>query len=133
MSAGLDTSVVLRLLVGEPGDQAAAAWSFIADEVTKRSGAVHVSDVVIGETYFALRLHYKVPNAEALAALAGLAGDTRFLVSTAARAAIAASRSTRAAPGFMDRLIHAAYNDVDARLVTFDRDAGRLPDARLLR
>lgn len=133
MSVGLDTSVVLRLLIGEPSDQATAAWNFAADEVRTRSGAVLVSDLVVGEAYIALRHHYRVPDSETLAALLGLASDARFHLSSAARHAISAATTARGIPGFMDRLIHAAYRDVDAQLVTFDQDAGRLKDARVLR
>lgn len=38
-----------------------------------------------------------------------------------------------AGAGFVDRLIHAGYQSELATLVTFDRKAGRLPDAHVLR
>jgi hypothetical protein len=42
VSAGLDTSVVVRLLVGEPADQAELAWRFLA-ECEANGGAAQVS------------------------------------------------------------------------------------------
>ena len=63
MSAGLDTSVTLRLLTGVPTEQATAAREFVAASPSP----VVISDLVIAETYFALRHHYEVPHADAVA------------------------------------------------------------------
>ena len=58
MSAGLDTSVVLRLLTGSPTQQAGTAHAVVAAEQT----AVAVSDLGVGEASFALRPQYAVPQ-----------------------------------------------------------------------
>lgn len=54
MTIGLDTSVVVRLLIGEPVEQAAAARRLL-DEQPR--GSCAISDMVVGEAYFALRHH----------------------------------------------------------------------------
>ena len=54
---GLDTSVVVRLLTGEPGSLAELARSKIAYELSKGREFV-VSDIVIAESYFALTSAY---------------------------------------------------------------------------
>lgn len=59
----LDTSVVLRLLVGVPADQAQKALGFLEKCFCKGIKAV-VSDMVILETWHALRRHYQVPVME---------------------------------------------------------------------
>ena len=132
MSIGLDTSVTLRLLVGIPADQARKAREMIASA----DAPVTISDLVVSETYFALRHHYSVPHGEAVRALAGLLADSRIQgsgVATALMAEVAALRGSAATkPGVMDRLIHADYARDSLDLVTFDRDLARLPNARLL-
>ena len=56
-SAGLDTSVLLRLLVGEPEKQAKKAVEAL-DAISEARGKVHVSDLALCETYYALQFHY---------------------------------------------------------------------------
>lgn len=126
MTPGLDTSVVLRLLVGAPEDQARAARRL----VDTAAAPPIVSDLVVAESYFALRHHYAVPHAAAVAALRALLADPRVRAPGAAPAVLA--RATAERPGLMDRLIHEQYRGEGATLVTFDRDAAKLAGARLL-
>lgn len=131
MSDGMDTSVALRLLTGEPADQAEAARALVASA----SDPVAVSDLVVGETYFALRHHYGVPHAEAVRALLGLVSDPRVTALGVARtvlADVAGRGQAKSQPGLMDRLIHAAYEREGVRLVTFDRGMGRLEGVEVI-
>ena len=103
---GLDTSVVLRLLVGAPSDQAARALGFVKQGLAAGLRVV-VSDLVVTEAYLALHAHYDVPKAEAVAALQEMLRSG--LVEPAARPRDSeilevAARSS-AKPGFVDRLI----------------------------
>jgi len=126
---GLDTSVVLRLLVGEPATQAAAARRLL-EEATE---ATMLSDLVVGETYFALRHHYEVPHDEAIVALRKLVADPRIEATGAAPDVLAQDIDARSGAGLMDRLIHGDYERAGASLLTFDRHAARLTGARLIR
>jgi predicted nucleic acid-binding protein len=65
---GLDTSVLLRLLLAVPADQAATALTFVK-EARLTGKRVLVSDLVVSEAYFALHHHYGVPKREAVAQL----------------------------------------------------------------
>lgn len=127
---GLDTSVVVRLLVGEPHAQAEAARRRLEDAGPGDPAAV--SDLVVGEAYFALRHHYRVPHAEAVAALGGLLDDPRVLPGGVARQVLREVGRHEPRPGLMDRLIHGDYERSGAALLTFDRDAARLQGAELL-
>ena len=129
MTRGLDTSVVVRLLVGEPVDQALTAQSAI--EGAPR-GSIVVSDLVIGESYFALRHHYEVPHRKAIAALAAMVSDPRIRCMGVAGRVLAAMPDRESGAGLMDRLIHGGYEVEDMTLLTFDRGAARLPGAQLL-
>lgn len=129
MTIGLDTSVVVRLLTGEPAPQADAARRELE---AAQPGSVLMSDLVVGESYFALRHHYGVPHARALAALRALADDPRVHCPGVAGRVLPLAPEREGGAGVMDRLIHADYAATDATLVTFDRDAARLPGCRAL-
>ena len=131
---GLDTSVVLRLLVGSPPDQAEAALGFVRQS---RSAGVRivVSDLVVSEAYFALHAHYDVPKAAAIAALLEMLGSG--LVEPAdgpgILAVLGSAARSSAKPGFVDRLIHEQYQRSSARTTTFERAAGRLTGSIVLK
>jgi len=127
MSVGLDTSVVLRLLTGAPALQSQLAQSYIEGA----SSPVVVSDLAVSEAYFALRHHYAVPHAKAVAALLALLNDSRIQGSGNARQVLTQMKSSTK-PGLIDRLICADYARDDLETLTFDRDFAALPTARLL-
>ena len=129
MTVGLDTSVVVRLLVGEPAEQAEAARRMLADQPR---GSCAISDIVVGEAYFALRHHYVVPHARAVGALSALLSDPRFRATGVAKQVLEQMPDRESGPGLMDRLIHGGYQQDDIAMVTFDRVAARLPGARRL-
>lgn len=127
MSVSLDTSVVLRLLTGEPAEQAEAATRFMAE---LESPAL-VSDLVISELYFTLRHHYSVPHTAAVKALLSFVRDSRVR-NTGVAAQVLAHMGSASRPGLIDRLIHADYDRDGFETITFDRDFSRLPNTRLL-
>ncbi|MEO8336991.1 MAG: PIN domain-containing protein [bacterium] len=129
MTLGLDTSVVVRLLVGEPAEQAEAARRMLDDQPR---GSCAISDIVVGEAYFALRHHYVVPHARAVGALSALLSDPRFHATGVAKRVLAQMPEREAGAGLMDRLIHGGYEHDDITMVTFDRAAARLPGAQRL-
>ena len=129
MTRGLDTSVVLRLLVGAPADQAVLAQQTIESAAR---GSIAVSDLVIGESYFALRHHYDVPHRRAISALTALVSDPRIRCTGIAAQVLTNMPDRESGAGLMDRLIHGEYEADGITLLTFDRAAARLPSARLL-
>lgn len=130
---GLDTSVVLRLLVGAPAEQAAAALAFVKRNRLAGRRLV-VSDIVISEAYFALHAHYDVPKPEAISALLEMLRSGLVEPADGPAVVEVLERATRssAKPGFVDRLIHAQYGRLPATVVTFERAARRLPETTLL-
>ncbi len=131
MNVGLDTSVVLRLLTGEPELQAQRALAELKALV--HSGTVPiVSDLVVSEVYFALQYHYGVPKAEALALLARFLGESGVKPLGASATVLTVPNLATANPGFVDRLIHAEYTRSANEVLTFEKAAGRLPGVRVL-
>lgn len=131
MTAGLDTSVVLRLLLGQPADQAARAVACL-DHLSQRGHQAVISDLVVAETYFALQHHYGVSKQSALEGLERLFGDGEIRPLGVAAEVLAAGVAASAKPGFVDRLIHAAYTRAADEMLTFEKAAAKLKSVRVL-
>ncbi len=124
--SSLDTSVVLRLLTGDPVFQFQEATRFIGRQLAARS-AVCVSDHVLAEAYFALQSFYKIPKGEALEMLADFAEYSGVTVTPIARTVLALPNLASAKPGFVDRLIHGESHANGHTLVTFEKAAKKFP------
>ncbi len=129
MAIGLDTSVVVRLLVGLPERQARAARGRL-ERAVEHSERVVVCDLVLAETYYALHHHYGVPKDEARSILERFV--TSGVVETDPAVAFRAFAERRGV-GVVDRLIHARYGTLGVSMVTFERKAGALEGAVRLR
>jgi len=129
VAIGLDTSVVVRLLVGLPASQANAARRRLVLALEAEE-PVFVTDLAVAEAYFALQHHYRVPKAEARELL------RRFLHSGVVRsdppetkAALAPARGA----GLVDRLVHSRHRALGATTLTFERAMGSLEGAERIR
>ena len=132
MKWGLDTSVIVRLLTGDPPDQFEAAHKALTS-LRAKGEIPMVDDRTVTEAYFALWYHYRIPKAEVLAALRRFleSGD---VVGTGVAAEILKTENLAAAkPGFVDRVIHAACQERNSTLITFEKASAKLPGVRVLR
>ena len=128
---GLDTSVVVRLLTGQPADQSARATDLL-DKLFEAGQKAKVSDLVVSETYFALQCHYHVPKAEALAVLKGFLESSEIEASDVALAVLDTPKLASAKPGFVDRLIHLEYFRSVGTMATFEKKAAKLEGTTVL-
>ena len=110
MIIGLDTSVVVRLLVGLPERDFRLARKRLEDAY-EAGDIVLISDLVLAEAFHALRYHYEVPEFEVRARLADFVESGLALLEPAA--GVRALRS-RGGAGLMDRMIHERYLSLDA-------------------
>ena len=131
MRIGLDTSVLLRLLIGQPEVLAASALAALR-ELRHRGTMIAVSDLVLAETYFALQHHYSIPKGAALGRLRQFVESPEIKSSSEALEVLATRRLGSAKPGFVDRLIHAEYSRSCDGMITFERSAGRLSGTTVL-
>jgi len=132
MTSGLDTTFIIRLLTGDPPDQAAKAQDGL-ERCLQHGDRLKVTDIVIIETYFALQSHYQVPKTEALQALRKLleSGDVEpigFALEVLQKTPNLAS----AKPGFVDRIIHAEIRSHGCELLTFEKASSKLPATKVL-
>ncbi len=129
---GLDTTVLVRLLAGEPADQTVIAQDFL-NTLFEAGEKATVSDLVVSETYFALQYHYDVPKKETLAALAAIFESGEIISSGTAGKILKTKNLSTAKPGFVDRLIHAEYKKEFGAMATFEKKASRLEGTRVLK
>lgn len=128
---GLDTSVVLRLITGEPTKQAMQALDSI-NEASAAGVRLHVCDLVLSEAYFALVHHYRLSKEETLNALGAFFSTGEFHCTEAAKTVLSIDNLHSAKPGFLDRLIHATYLNQCDGMLTFEHAASRLYGTKVL-
>jgi predicted nucleic acid-binding protein len=127
---GLDTSVILRLLVGEPVAQASRAVAEL-DRMRAQGKQGAVSDLVVSETYFALQYHYDVPKQVALDKLREFLESPEIEPLGEALTILQQSNLAKAKPGFVDRMIHAEYLKKASCMVTFEKASAKLPSVAI--
>jgi predicted nucleic-acid-binding protein len=120
MNLGLDTSVVLRLLIGQPADLALVARQRL-EQAHAENDKVVVTDLVIAEAYYALVHHYKRDKDEARQLLQRM--TTSGIVHSDPPQAVAALDAAPGA-GLVDRLILHRHRSFAATTLTFDRALG---------
>ncbi len=126
---GIDTSVLVRLLTGEPPDAFAHCVERLNALVV--SGAeIFASNQVIGEAYVAVQHHYDISETDVRSELSSAL--TSGLVAPLNGSAVIAALEVSGGPGLFDRLIADDYSRADLHVLTLDRKMASLPDVRLL-
>ncbi len=132
MSFGVDTSVLVRLLVGEPAAAASRAKERLL-EVHRLRQPVYVSDMVIAEAYNALKFHYGSASEDIRSSL--LAMLTSGLIHPEPGSGVLAVLQSKLSgkAGFVDRLIHARCEVDGLTTLTLDRAQAKLGRVELIR
>ena len=118
---GIDTNVLLRLLLNDEPQQAARIDGWLAG-LPAIAGQVHIADVVLAETTWTLASVYRQPKAELLKALQALLDEPMFGFENRPAVAAALAAFEAAACGFADCLILAKNRAMGcAATVTFDQ------------
>ena len=131
MTFGLDTSVVLRLLTGQPQDLAARALTRYQDGIAAGDDFC-VSDVVAADAYFALQQHYRKTKEEALAALKGFSSGEGISFSPNFAASINTPDIHKANPGFVDRMLVSGYREKGQITLSCEKSFRRLVDTEVI-
>ena len=118
---GIDTSVLVRLLTGDPEEVYARTVGALGSLVEQEGAEIFASNQVIGEAYVAVQHHYGVPKPDARA---GLADVLRSGLVSPLRGA-AALNALQASPGagLLDRLITDDYARSGLEVLTLDRNS----------
>ena len=128
-SIGIDTSVLVRLVTGQPPDAYSHCVARLSD-LAAGGAEILASNQVIGETFMAVRHHY---GASAQDAQVELLNTLRSgLVAPLNGQAVIEALSATGGPGLFDRLIADDYSRSGLEVLTLDRKMGSLPGARTL-
>ncbi len=125
---GIDTSVLVRLLTGEPPEDFEHCVSRLRALIENNGAEVFASNQVIGEAYIAVQHHYGVSKTDARAGLtdvlrSGLAAPLN------GRAVFEALEAVDG-PGLFDRLITDEYSRAGVEVLTLGRKMASLPGVR---
>ena len=127
---GIDTSVLVRLLTGDPPEKFTRCRDALRDLIEAEDAVILASNQVIGEAYIAVQHHYGVSRADARAAL--LEVFRSGLVAPRNGLRVLAMIEAPSSPGLMDRLIADDYAEGSLETLTMDRRMASLPGARLI-
>lgn len=127
---GIDTSVLVRLVVGQPErdfQQCAEALRVLVEDHGRE---IFASNQVIGEAYIAIQHHYGVSAAAARAGLIDVL--TSGLVAPLNGQAVILVLRSDDGPGLFDRLIADDYSRAGLETLTLDRRMATLPNVQRL-
>ena len=129
---GIDTNVLLRLLVRDDDAQVRAAERFFATHCSPENPGF-VSLVVIVETAWALRRFYLYDRSQIANALVSLLNVAELEIESAEDVRSAVTAFATSAAGLVDCLVARTNVSTGCEYtVTFDRKAAKLPGFKLL-
>jgi predicted nucleic acid-binding protein len=128
---GIDTSILVRLLTGDPPADFERCHRALLALVEADDCEIYASNQVIGEGYIAVQHHYGVSKEDARAGLREVlqSGLIQPLEGPAVLDSLAAGKP----PGLLDRLIAGSYASAGLGTLTLDRKMAALQGARLLK
>ena len=130
---GIDTNVLLRLLVRDDDAQVRAAERFIATHCSPDNPGF-VSLVVVVETAWALRRFYLYDRSQIVAAIGSLLNVAELEIESAAEVRSAVADFATSSGGFVDCLVARTNIATGCEYtVTFDRKAAKLKGFELLK
>ena len=127
---GIDTSILVRLLTGDPELEFARCSRRLARLIEDDGAEIFASNQVIGEAYVAVQHHYGVSKKDCRAGLEDVL-RSGLVAPLGGDATLAVLKETGGA-GLLDRLIAADYAKAGLDVLTLDRKMAGLADARLL-
>ncbi|MDE2689931.1 MAG: hypothetical protein OXI49_05405 [Acidobacteriota bacterium] len=116
---GIDTSVLVRLLTGEPREDFLDCVAGLILLVEHEGSEIFASNQVIGEAYVAVQHHYRVSKPEVRAGLLEVLRSG--LVSPLNGRAVFAALEASGGPGLFNRLIADDYSRAGLEVLTLDR------------
>jgi predicted nucleic acid-binding protein len=129
MRYGIDTSVLMRLITGQPAEAFEYCVSRLS-ALVEGGAEILASNQVIGEAYVAVQHHYGVSRQDARDALVNALQSG--LVSPLNGQPVLGALSASGHPGLFDRLIADDYSRAGLKALTLDRRMARLPDSQHL-
>ena len=127
---GIDTSVLVRLVTGDPGPEFSRCVTALSALVQDEGAEIFVSNQVVGEAYVAIQHHYGISKSEARAGLLDVLQSG--LVSPLNGGSVIAALEASDGAGLFDRLIADEYSRASLWTLTLDKRMDSLPHVRRL-
>ena len=127
---GIDTSILVRLVSGDPEDSFEQCVRKLTALIERDDAEIFASNQVIGEAYVALQHHYGVTKPEARAALLSVLKSG--MVAPLNGAGVVEALEAESGCGLLDRLIADDYRRAGLITFTLDRKMAALRDVRRL-
>ncbi len=126
MKYGCNTSFLLRILTNHPRPLSTKVIT-AAYKRCQAGDVFMISDLVLAEAYYALQASYGVSKENAIMLLRKISEAHGFSTSDYAKEALATPNLHRAAPGFIDRLIHGEYFRKGVKTIACEKSFRKLP------
>ena len=123
---GIDTSVVIRLVTGQPPDTHAYCLERL-NQLVNEGIVVIASNQMIREAFATIQFRYGMARSDARAGLLRALTGGLVAPQNGPDVLVASGR-----PGLFDRLIAQGYDQTGLDTLTLDRAMARLPNARLI-
>ena len=127
---GIDTSVLVRLVTGQPEPDFRSCLEALRLIVEDQDGELFASNQVIGEAYVTIQHHYGVSDAETREGL--IAVLTSGLVAPSNGHGVISMLEERRGAGLFDRLIADGYSREGMETLTLDLRMSSLPGVQRL-
>ncbi len=127
---GIDTSILVRLLTGEPRVEFLDCVAGLIRLVEQEGSEIFASNQVIGEAYVAVQHHYGVSKTDVRTGLLEVLRSG--LLSPLNGQAVLAALEASGGAGLFDRLIADDYTRAGLTVLTLDRKMAALADVRRL-
>ncbi len=127
---GIDTSILVRLLTGDPADSFERCVGRLTTLIEHDDAEIFVSNQVIEEAYIALQHHYGISKPDARAALITVLKSG--LVAPLNGPGVFAALEAGSGCGLRDRLIADDYRRAALVTLTLNRKMAALPEVRRL-
>jgi predicted nucleic-acid-binding protein len=129
---GVDTNVIVRLLVADDEKQADTASRFLKEQCSSEEPAL-LSDIVLAECAWVLEDVYEYSRTQIGEAIEGLLMTAQLRAVNASAVNTALQRFRSSSADFADCLLGTSNADEGCEYTaTFDRKASKLPEFRLL-
>ena len=132
MTYGLDTSVVIRLLMNEPPELVEKTAAFVESALVEGHD-FFISDLVVSEAYYVLQKHYGKSKEHAVADLKAIAEAPGFAFSSEAMSALNTPKAWKTNPGMIDRMIANGYAAKGYVTVSCEKSFAKLDLTQVIR
>lgn len=123
----LDANVLVRFLRNDHPHFSPRAQELI-QQANDGKAVLHVSAVIVAETFYALRASYGVPKRQAAQTLAGVLNTPAFRLAERNRVMDALARVQSANVDFGDAYLAASAAETATPVASFDRDLDKFAD-----